>query len=181
MRGKSSLGFALLAVVAVVPACGGGGGGVTSGCSELACVDQFQANVMNPDGTLPSGMHVLELTADGTTSTCSYTITADPGSQAMPACARPISIFIMQASSCTTGQGGATTSTQCTPLPGMFWEAIRLEGHPASVHATLTVDGTVRLDGDATPTYATTQPNGPGCPPTCEQATVSWGLSPPPT
>jgi hypothetical protein len=52
-------------------------------------------------------------------------------------------------------------------------------GKPAQVLVRLSVDGAVVLDRTETPGYLSNEPNGPGCDPTCQQASAQWMFSAP--
>lgn len=73
---------------------------------------------------------------------------------------------------------GQVQTQLCTPVAGKFDELVTLVGSPTTVHVTQTVGGATYLDETATPTYATTRPNGPSCEPVCSQATLTWVLAP---
>ena len=77
---------------------------------------------------------------------------------------------------CATTQSPTVAWQQCQPIEGMFVEKIAVLGTPSSIEVQQTVGGTVIFDQTVAPTYQTNQPNGPGCGPTCHQATAVWTI-----
>ena len=51
-----------------------------------------------------------------------------------------------------------------------------LSGTPGQVHAWQYVDDAPILDVAVAPQYQDSQPNGPGCPPVCRQASLAWTM-----
>jgi hypothetical protein len=164
------------ASVSLLTACGSGSPGGHA-CTEIGCVDQLMATLQDASGGLPSGMQAVTVTADGVTTSCSFTLPLAANSA--PSCPSPLQIAVQPMMKCTnTGTAQYPVQT-CTPVPGTGTEQITLMGKPATVRLTQTSDGTTWLDQTVTPAYTTTQPNGPDCPPTCSQATVMLTLAPP--
>jgi hypothetical protein len=64
------------------------------------------------------------------------------------------------------------TSGQMLPANQQSILGVRINGVPKTVNVTIKRDGQTELAADVTPTYVTSQPNGPGCEPTCTQATA---------
>jgi hypothetical protein len=146
-------------------------------CTEIGCIDQFHATVTSASGAVPNGTHVLTVTADGATASCTFSVpgqTSAGGGTFQPQCPPPILAAITRAQSCTTTQTSTTSSVQCTPIPDHFAEEISISGAPVTLHVSLTVNGAVVLDRTTTPSYVATRPNGPGCEPLCHQASASW-------
>jgi len=170
-----------VATVLVASACGKDGpfGGVKS-CTLEGCQDQFHATVRSVDGSMLPGTHVLEVTADGITLTCTYKVPLEKlpsGQTALPQCPAGLSVSIGQDCVSETSQFDGGVSITCKPIPNGFFEVITLTGKPAQIHLRLTVEGVVALDKTEAPTYATLQPNGPGCDPICHQASVTWSFA----
>lgn len=125
-------------------------------------------------------MHKIDVTADGTLFTCTFTFPLEilpSGGTAGPSCAVGLTVDIVPATSCTTSSTDAAETSQCTAIPGQFVEQITVTGIPVQVTVQQSVDGKAVLDETAIPSYQPIQPNGPGCEPICEQGTQSWTLS----
>jgi hypothetical protein len=148
----------VLGAVAAAGGCGGSGG--PKACTLIGCHDQFLAGVSSSDGLLPSGMHRIEVLADGASLMCTFTapLQAAPGGGLMqPSCPTGLTVIV-------------------TPAADAQVETISLAGTPAQVHVWQYVDDVAILDAAVAPSYVETQPNGPGCPPICRQASASWTL-----
>jgi hypothetical protein len=167
----------VLAAGAAAPGCF-----TSKACGLVWCRDQFHATVASADGSIPSGTHLLEVTADGVTISCTFQIplAMQPrGGTVAPRCPTGLEVFIGQESTCTETTTGSNKSLSCVPIPGRFFEDITVTGKPAQVLVRLSVDGAVVLDRIETPGYVSSEPNGPGCDPTCQQASAQWMLSAP--
>ena len=119
------------------------------GCTHIGCQDQLVVEIRRDDGRA-SGLAVTA-SRDGQTTTC-----AAPGVKDVPPCDGEMTSTIV---------GGDRAQ-----------QVVEIRGTPASVEIELR-DG-ARLVGRKrfTPQYLQRQPNGPGCPPVCRQATVAWRL-----
>ena len=137
----------------------GGGCETTKTCALIGCQDQFSAGVSSVNGQLPSGMHRVELLVDGVTMMCTFTIPLPGGGTGQPTCPAGMNVLI-------------------TPAADAQVEIITISGAPGQVHAWQYVDDVAILDAAVAPTYHDNQPNGPGCDPTCRQASASWSLLP---
>lgn len=71
---------------------------------------------------------------------------------------------------CTNGQSSEASIHECRPDGAVFRGLA-----PDEVTVTLTWEGGIVSD-TVQPTYATTQPNGPDCPPTCRQGSLTLTL-----
>jgi hypothetical protein len=169
--------LSICASAALLASCGSGSGpSGAHACTLVGCSDQLTATLRDANGSLPSGMQTLTVTADGATTMCSFTLPL--AANQSPQCPSPLLVLVIQDRTCVTTGDGSYMMQTCTPVPGKFSEQIMLMSKPATVHFTATVDGTTYLDETVTPTYVTTQPNGPGCDPICSQAGVSLLLAP---
>lgn len=151
-------------------------------CGLVGCQDQFHATVTSVDGSIPSGTHVLDATADGVTISCTFQVplAVQPGGDtAAPQCPSGLRVFIGQATTCTETATGSSKTLSCVPIPGHFFEDITVGGKPALLRVLLTVEGAVVLDRTETLVYQISQPNGPGCDPTCQQGSAQWMFSAP--
>ena len=153
------------------------GGCMVSGvCTEVGCSDQFHVAMTGADGSIPPGIHVLTVTVDDSPVTCVFQVPL-PAGQSLPNCPGLWAVNVSPATTCTETSTSTAKSLTCTPIPGQFFEEFTIMGKPAQVSVTLTVDDTVILSRTETPTYQKTQPNGPQCEPTCQQASVNWTFS----
>jgi hypothetical protein len=170
--------FAFVCVGLVLTAsCGSGTpGGGAHACGLVGCVDQFTATVQDANGSLPSGMQTLTVTADGATTTCSFTLPLATGGGAVT-CPGGLQVLVRQGQTCVASGSGAYKTQSCTPDAGKLSEVVTLTGKPATLHFTQTVDGATALDQTLTPAYTSAQPNGPGCDPVCAQASAMLTLA----
>jgi hypothetical protein len=168
----------LCASAAFLVSCGAGSGpgGGGPACTLVGCSDQLTATLRDANGGLPSGMQTLSVTADGATTTCSFTLPL--AANQSPQCPSPLMVVVIQDQTCKTSGTPQYMTQTCTPVAGKFSEQVSIMGKPTMARFTATVDGAPYLDETVTPTYTTTQPNGPGCDPICSQAGVTLVLAP---
>jgi len=149
-------------------------------CTLIGCQDQFSATVRRADGTFPSGTHRIEILADTTDLTCTFTYplgTVAGDVAAAPQCPSGLSVTVGQDQVCTQTTENGVVSYMCQPIPGQVLETILLAGRPGEVHARQYVDDMPILDVAAAPSYRDYAPNGTECGPICRQAAVSWTLN----
>jgi hypothetical protein len=166
MRGWSLVGAAL-AVAGLAAAC------ETKVCTLRGCQDQLHATITSGDGSIPPGMHLVEVTADGATLSCTFQVPSGAGTAAAQ-CPSGLQVLVGQRSDCTDIDTGSARVLECRPIPGSFFEDITVIGQPRVVRVRVIVEGAVVLDRTESPTYEEALPNGPGCDPTCHQASVQW-------
>lgn len=138
-------------------------------CTSLGCVDGFRVDFM-PNAGWPEGNYEFVLELDGETTTCS-------GSLPLPTC----------------GETGALTCTPASDRLLIFESgcALAAEAHgfagfqvnppnAAAVSLTISRDGAVLVEHSWTPTYETSQPNGPECERSVSRRAIRsrclWGL-----
>ena len=146
-------------------------------CSTRGCQDQFTATISIAGSSVSAGMHSVDVTADGTMLSCTFTFppeTLSGGGTVGSQCPIGLTVDVQPTTTCMTVQTDAAKIEHCAPAPGQFTELITVSGAPASVRVQQSVGGTVILDQSATPTYESNQPNGPGCDPICHQAAAAW-------
>jgi hypothetical protein len=165
---------ALMLLVGCGKAAPGGG---AHACTEIGCVDQFTATLARADGTLPSGAQKLTVTADGATTTCSFTLPPASPSGGGVDCPSGFQLFVLPAQSCASTNNGTVATQTCTPLAGQFSEELTILGTPATVHVMQMSNGATVIDATVAPLYKVTQPNGPGCDPICSQGGGALVLS----
>jgi hypothetical protein len=151
----------------------------TKACTLRGCSDTFTATLQRADGSFASGMHRIEVLADGITTTCAFMFpfaTLPSGVRASPQCPSGLTVTVGMAEICHEVRTATSVGLVCDPVPGQFVETITLLGTPAQVHAWQYVDDTPILDVAAVPEYTDVFPNGPECAPICRQASASWTL-----
>jgi hypothetical protein len=149
-------------------------------CTLIGCFDQLTATVTGADGAIPPGMHLLTVTADALTTTCAFKYPPDvlpSGGTVEPSCPQGLAVTVGPKTVCTETSTTSTKTQTCTPVADQSVETITVAGMPARVHVVQTMAGASILDETASPTYTSSQPNGPGCDPTCHQATATWTFS----
>lgn len=145
-------------------------------CTDFVCHNEFVASITLLTNTTPSGAEAVTITTDGGSFTCSFAFPPDAGSSPAGQCTAGVTLVVQQASKCQVVTGDATTGQKCTPITGQYVELITVKGTPTSVRIQQTVEGTVTLDKTVAPSYEANEPNGPDCPPSCEQAGVQWSM-----
>jgi len=145
----------------------------TKVCTEIGCVNQLSVTVTRADGSFPSGVHQVDVTADGVTRSCTFTFA---GSVVSTACPSGLFLSVNQATTCTEMRTPTAVSLRCDPIPRQFVEVLSMSGMPRDVRVVQSMDGVALLDQSIAPTYKQSRPNGPGCEPLCEQASATLTL-----
>ncbi|HSS39337.1 MAG TPA: hypothetical protein VLT58_11255 [Polyangia bacterium] len=141
----------------------------------VGCSDQFAATVTVDATAFASGKYRVGVTANGSTTFCSFSFPPDPALQNEP-CSAGFTLTVAPSQSCASTETDGARTLQCQPIAGKFTETITVEGTPQSVEVQEWVDGTSVFDKTISPTYGLTQPNGPACGPSCKQAAVAWTI-----
>jgi hypothetical protein len=131
------------------PAARAPAGAGTVFCTQIACSDELVVELRRDDGRAPA--FALTVMRDGKTTTC-----AAPGPQEVR-CGPDVTSSIV---------GGDRAQ-----------QVVEIRGTPASVEIELRNGARVVGKKRFVPRYQQRQPNGPGCPPVCRQATEAWRLS----
>ena len=148
-------------------------------CSSVGCQDQLELTVTGPSASLPSGLHRVDVTADGKLLSCTFSFSPDTlaaGSLVSAQCSFGVTALVGPVFDCMTFDNGNAKGQRCVPMPEQFQERLQIAGTPAIVQVEQSVDGTVILQRSATATYTDNHPNGPDCEPTCRQATLALSL-----
>jgi hypothetical protein len=146
-------------------------------CTLVGCEDEFTATVTVDATMVAAGTHTVDVMANGTAMTCTFSFPPDPALGGTVAqCSSGVALVVGPAETCTTTQTDAAISEQCQPISGKFTETISVDGIPSAVHVQQLVGGTVILDETVSPTYQTNQPNGPNCGPICQQGNATWTI-----
>lgn len=131
-------------------------------CTLLGCVQGYSLQLEPADGRWAPGHYAFEVTTPAGTTTCE-------GDLPLPPCDR-------QALTCSGPPVAIGVSGCALPPDQHGFASIDLPEGPAHLEVTIRRDG-VQLAHTATdPAYRTVEPNGPGCGPTCRQASgrLSW-------
>lgn len=148
------------------PKAGDGAGEDTTtpppeGCTEIGCHDGLIVRV-TPSSGWPHGMYRFVIEADGETTTCARSLPLpECGTPALPCEGPPVMI----------GASGCALD----PSEHGFGDVV-FEAAPEQVRIEIARDGEVIAAQEWTPQYETVQPNGPGCEPICETATVELAV-----
>lgn len=160
--------------------CSGGKSSVGDSkiCTLTGCWDEFAATVSLSSQTVPAGTHLINVTADGVLSSCSFVF--PPGSTVgdggAEQCSGGLMVAVQSAANCASTESDGALVERCDAAAGEFTELILVLGTPASVHIQQSVGGVVILDKSVAPTYHVNQPNGVGCDPVCHQAVEEWSI-----
>lgn len=139
----------LLLLLACPP---GGDTGSTGACTDVGCIDGVDAGFSL---TEPGSYTIVaEELPEGVTTTCTASLPFD-GTEG---CTGPGSI----------GLSGTALPPDQQSIEGMAFPSTAME----QLHLTITRDSASILDETYDVAYATLQPNGPDCPPTCSYASV---------
>ncbi len=152
-------------------------------CGLVGCVDEAAIDLESPTGAWAPGGYQFALVIDGNTANCAIQIPASPppATRIAGSCTSEITLTFLAQEQCAASpsDGSADASSSdpnsaqgetCSPIPGHFHQTLTLVGTPHDVALSLKRDDHSIVDQTVTLSYATTQPNGPGCDPTCHQA-----------
>ncbi|MBK8172982.1 MAG: hypothetical protein IPK60_21980 [Sandaracinaceae bacterium] len=145
----------LFATILCISACDSSG---SHACTLIGCEDGFGVAFDARDW--PGGDYVVTVDADGQARTCTVTLpyaTVETGA---------------------TCSDGLRLDTSGSALPASEHEILGLHvtDTPASLTVTITRDSVMLATESFTPSYITTQPNGPGCEPVCTQANATMSF-----
>lgn len=125
-------------------------------CTEIGCMNGLVL-ALEPSASWPPGRYEFELSLDGRSATCK-------GELPLPACdAGP-------ALSCVGAPIRIGESGCAMPPNTHAFSDIALNDRPAQVSIVIRHDEHELLRETLSPAYRRSQPNGPGCPPTCDSA-----------
>lgn len=144
-------------------------------CHMIGCHSGLRIRVAKGAHGFPLGTHKIAVTAGDATLACSFVFDAPvvaTGLEPKVQCVPGLSLTFEMLVTCTDG----SAEQVCMTTPGEFNEILEVAGTPGVVRVRQTADGTVVLDRTVTPSYITTQPNGPECSPICHQASLDWAF-----
>lgn len=129
------------------------------GCTEIGCVNGYHVTLSSASGW-KAGKYTIDVVSDGVTTTCTATLPLTSTSTAE--CTRP---------GVQLGLSGSMLPPEQQSLSDLTVAA-----SPMAVTITVSRDGAQLVTKDFTPTYTTSQPNGPDCEPTCTSASDTLAL-----
>lgn len=164
----------LLAAIALAVSIGGCSTKPNKVCTQMACSASAQIKTKVTPAEAADGVHTFTLDADGVTKTCTVKLAA-PQRPEFATCDGNVALRFgpVMRGETVTAVPGMVGYTE-VPVPGEFeWQAT-VYGQPKSVKIVHTFQGKTILERTATPKYADTWPNGPGCEPACPTSTEVW-------
>lgn len=124
-------------------------------CTEIGCADGLVIS-LSPNAGWAPGQYRFTIVTDGETTVCE-------GALPLPPCEQP-------ALRCT-GNAAIIGESGCAIEPAAHgFSDIQIASKPQSVTLTIERDGQTIANQTLTPAYQRSQPNGPGCPPVCDNA-----------
>jgi hypothetical protein len=169
-------------LVACAAASAGCGIFASHSCTELALVcDETTITLQTPSDGWTAGAYTLALTMDGTPAQCTMPVPDPPpvsGVQGNCGLGANVTMQLRALQSCPPVVCNATAceGMSCTPIAGRFQMTLVLQGMPAQVGLSLSVDGNAVMSESIAPKSATTEPNGAGCG-TCTNASATVSLA----
>ncbi len=125
-------------------------------CTLIGCMDGLSVDFTRT--TWPDGSYSVAVSLDGKpAATCTAKLPFEPSGSSGKC---DVSTLILG------------TSGQALPASLQAITGLRISGTPAHVQIALRRDGVLELSAEVTPTYQTSNPNGPNCGPTCTQASA---------
>jgi hypothetical protein len=129
----------------------GGCSSSNKACTLIGCGLPFEIRFEKVDGAWPAGTYDVSVTADGVAASCDTTL--------------PFASCQTSSTKCTGTRGWDLAESGCA-LPAGQHSIAGIEfrqATPANVAVVVTLDGRKIGEGTFTPSYKTSQPNGPGC------------------
>ncbi|MFW5739719.1 MAG: hypothetical protein ACOC1F_05075 [Myxococcota bacterium] len=128
---------------------------VSGECTEIGCTDGLHIDLRAADWE--PGAYRFVVDADGRTTTCAGSLPLRPCDAGSSLRCDGDDVLI--------GESGCAL-----PAHEQGFSDMELPAGPAAVRIIIEHDGAVLADAKLSPEYQRTQPNGPGCPPVCNQA-----------
>ncbi|HEV8548218.1 MAG TPA: hypothetical protein VGQ57_04300 [Polyangiaceae bacterium] len=145
-------------------------------CTTVGCKNGASVSILTVDGTWVDGAYSLEIDFDDDAYLCTFTTPDDSpdesGAWQALDCSPSLDAFLAPVVACESHDIGMSSSQTCGPVAGQFYVQTKAAGTPKALHVLLTRDDETVLDDSRTLGYASVQPNGPDCDPTCQQASV---------
>ncbi|MCB9565764.1 MAG: hypothetical protein H6710_00800 [Myxococcales bacterium] len=158
-----TLRLAPLLVLALV-GCARSGGETPRACTEIGCMDGLRI-ALEPSSGMPAGAYVIDLEIDGAATRCEGNLPLKPCEEG--------SSVTCSSDAVVVEESGCAMAPEAQALSGILFESAR----PKDVKVTIRRDGEVVAEAELSPEYRRLEPNGPGCPPICEQAEATLTLA----
>jgi hypothetical protein len=149
-----------LVALGIAIACAVQSGCSTKECSLIGCGPPFEVAFASSGGQYPPGTYSVAVTADGTSGNCVVTLPF-ASCQTAPAC--------MGTRDWDVIDSGCALPPDEDAISGIVFGAAR----PINIEVVVSRDGKQLADGNFTPSYQSSQPNGPGCGDTCYGASTA--------
>ncbi|HEX2672935.1 MAG TPA: hypothetical protein VHM25_18755 [Polyangiaceae bacterium] len=146
-------------------------------CTDVGCSDQASFTIRPPGSHWDEGAYSLQVKFDDAVYSCSFTLPdALPGTGSWQAldCTPALQAYLTPEVDCEEHKNGDSVSQVCTPIPDQYYLQASSTGTPATLAVTLQRDDTTLLEETRALSYRATQPNGPECGPTCQQASTDF-------
>jgi hypothetical protein len=140
-------------------------------CTLANCSDGMSVSVVSQTGEWPSGDYTLDLSLDGLSGSCVFSMPADapqPGSVARFDCGDEIEVSLGYLFECADG----AIPPVCEPIPDQYELTFYQGWTPRTLQLSLSRDATVLVSEDRELSYVEETPNGRECGPVCRNASV---------
>lgn len=149
-------------LAALLTACAGATPGEGHACTEIGCADGLFVHI-TPAAPWPPGEYRFVVETDGVTTTCTGSLPLPPCETRAITCDREGVVAI--------GESGCALPPSAHGLGDLT-----LPSTPEQITVEVQHEGRTLARETFAPRYQTSQPNGPGCPPICTNASVDLAL-----
>ncbi len=160
--------LALLAALATLPACivmpANDDNGDDGACTLLGCNDGFLVDFTTPTGAWAPGDYRFDLVVDGKAVTCEAALP-------LPNCSQGTYVNPCDPPDLLLLESGCALPAEQHGFAGLAWSTT-----PSRMRVTISRDGVALVDTNLAPTYAVSEPNGPGCGPVCRTASATLAV-----
>ena len=144
-------------------------------CTEMACSNQATITSTVTGVEPPLGTHTFELEIDDVKHTCTAELAV--ATEAVEAdCSDGVSLRLGPVMRGVEHQMDGVVGYTEEPIPGQFQWALTVPQTPKSAHLVHRYADAVALEQTATFEYTEHRPNGDGCEPVCQTASVTWTM-----
>jgi hypothetical protein len=149
-------------------------------CTEIGCrspLAVITGRIALP--AVPLGAHRFDIEAGGVSQSCTVVYTSN-ASSIQATCTGDGELFFGPATRNVedTSAVPGVVGVRIEAIPGEYTWQLTLTGSPASVRVTHVLDGRELAQRSSALVYTENRPNGPGCEPLCQQASLTWDFSP---
>jgi hypothetical protein len=131
-------------------------------CTEIGCVNGLHLRV-SPDAGWRAGAYRFDLELDGRPVTCEGALPLKPCGERS---------FTCDADGVALGESGCAL-----PANAQGIAQIMVPGYPLQLSVRVSLNGAELANASFTPSYVSSQPNGPGCEPVCCGASANFTVS----